>query len=98
MVATVLGQVTGQLDRRFLLNAFFPLLVFALVSALAVAAGAGGVTAAVERWNSYASVLQVVLAIGAVSLIFVGANLVANGILWITQVFEGYAAPTTWLA
>jgi hypothetical protein len=98
MVSSVLGQVTGQLGRRFLLNAFFPTLVFSLLVALVVAGGSGGVSGGVDWWDEQSSVIKWLLVIGWVALIFVLANLIANGGLAIIRLFEGYVAPASWLA
>jgi hypothetical protein len=98
MVTGILSQVTGQLDRRFLLNAFFPTVAFSLLVALTVATGTGGVGPALDLWKQASSVVQVLLAVGWVAVVFVTANLLANAGLWITRLFEGYAAPASWFA
>lgn len=93
MFASMLSQITGQLDRRFMLNAFFPALLFSLLSLIVVISGAGGIEAAVELWERQATVAQVVATAGAVGTVFVFANLLANGTLGITRLFEGYGLP-----
>lgn len=93
MFASVLGQVTGQLDRRFILNAFFPTLVFALLMGLIVVSGAVGLDPAIEWWGKQAALVQVMLTIGVVAAVFVAANVVAASMLSITRMFEGYAGP-----
>jgi hypothetical protein len=98
LISSVLGQVTGQLDRRFLLNAFFPTLLFSLVIGLVVTAGTGGVGSAVEHWNAATSAVQALIVIGWLAGMLVVANLIANGTLWIIQLFEGYVPPAKWLA
>lgn len=98
MFSSILGQLTGQLERRFLLNSFFPVLVFSLLSGLVVASGQTGVDTVVELWSRQPTVVQVSVLIGYVAIVFVGANLLANGILGITKLFEGYAAPASWFA
>jgi len=90
MVSAILGQVSGQLDKRFILNAFFPTLVFGLALGAAVAAGAGGIAAAVDLWEGEDSLTKVLLVIGAVSLVLVGANLLSNGMQRVIELFEGY--------
>jgi hypothetical protein len=92
MISGILGQVTGQLEKRFILNALFPTLVFALLLCLSVAAGAnGGVAGGLELWEAQSGSTQVLLAIGSITAVFVLANLIANGTLGITRIFEGYA-------
>ena len=93
MINTVLSTVTGQLDRRFLLNAFFPVGV-ALLAFLAVAISSfTSFAAAASWWTDRDSVVQVLLAIASVSVVFVLANALANNMLWITRLFEGYWKP-----
>jgi hypothetical protein len=96
VIATVLGELTGQLERRFLLNAFFPALLFTLALALSAAAGAGGVDAAINSWEEQDTFVQVLMVIGWVAGAFVLANLLANGIIFITRLFEGYTVPAGW--
>lgn len=98
MFASVLDQVTGQLDKRFLLNAFFPTLVFALLMGLIVVSGVTGIDDAITWWDEQPSVVQIVLTIGAVAAVFVVANVVAASILAITRLFEGYAFPASLFA
>lgn len=93
MITSVLGQVTGQLNQRFLLNAFFPTLVFSLLVAAVVTAETGGVAATVEDWEKQTAAIRALIVIGWVAGILVAANLVANGTLWIIQLFEGYVRP-----
>lgn len=99
MISGILGQVTGQLEKRFILNALFPTLVFALLLGLSVAAGAnGGVAGAIGLWEGQSGTIQALLAIGGIAAVFVLANLVANGTLGITRIFEGYAFGNTFPA
>jgi hypothetical protein len=93
VIPTILSQVTGQLDKRFLLNAFFPTLLFSLLGALVAAAGSGGVGEAVSAWEGQPSATRVLIVVGWVAGTLVAANLVANGTLWIIRLFEGYALP-----
>jgi hypothetical protein len=98
VVPTILSQVTGQLDRRFILNALFPTLVLSLALILAFSAATGGVSDAIASWNSADSIVKTVLVIAWIALVFVVANVVANGALWVIRLFEGYAAPASWFA
>jgi len=99
VIPSVLGQVTGLLDKRFLLNAFFPTLLFSLIVALVVTAGTGGVADAVKHWEEEAAAaVRVLVVVGWVAGTLVVANLVANGTLWIIRLFEGYAQPASWLS
>jgi hypothetical protein len=96
VVTSILSQVTGQLEKRFVLNALFPTLVFSLALIAAVAAVAGGIDTAIESWNATDTIVKTLLVIGWVALVFVTANMVANGALWIIRLFEGYVAPASW--
>jgi hypothetical protein len=98
MVSTILSQVTGQLERRFLLNAFFPTLIFSTLVGLVVATGVRSVSEVVDLWDDQSSLVQTLLVIGSVAAVLVLANVVANGTLAITRLFEGYAAPASWFA
>jgi uncharacterized membrane protein SirB2 len=93
LLSTIIAQVTGQLDQRFALNAFFPTLVFAMLAALVVVSGTSGIEPAIEWWEAEPGIVQALLLVGGVAVVFVAANLVANNILWITQLFEGYRVP-----
>src|SRR3954454_15044720 len=98
MVASILSQVTGQLEKRFLLNAFFPALLFSIALGLTCAASFGGIAAGIEWWGQQDGVVQALLVIGWVALTFVFANVLANGTLDIVRLFEGYARPAKWFA
>src|SRR5688572_19676138 len=98
MITGILSQVTGQLEKRFLLNSFLPTLVFGLLLCLAVAAGSEGTGAALDLWEAQPANVQVLLAIAAVAAVFLVANLVANGTLGIIRLYEGYAWPASWFA
>ena len=93
MLATALDQVTGQLEKRFLLNAFFPTLLFFMLIGLVVIASGPGLGETIEWWGDQAGVVQAMLAIGAVAAVFVAANVVAGSMLWIIRLFEGYSFP-----
>lgn len=98
MISGILSQVTGQLESRFLLNAFFPTLVFLLAMGLAVAAGAGGTSAAIALWDGLEATTKVLMAIGAISLVFLLANLLSSGMLQVVGLFEGYVWPVRLVA
>ncbi|MFL5897494.1 MAG: hypothetical protein ACJ76D_03395 [Solirubrobacterales bacterium] len=91
MIGTVLGQVTGQLEKRFILNALFPTLVFVLAWVLAVAVGTDtGPLGPVERWENDSTGARVVIAIGVIAAVFLLANLLANRMQGVIRLFEGY--------
>jgi hypothetical protein len=90
MVSAVLDQVTGQLDQRFVVNALFPVLIFGLGLGLALAVGTGGVEAGIGSWEGLDTALKTLIAIGAVGLVFVCANILASGMQGVVRLFEGY--------
>lgn len=93
MINTVLSTVTGQLDRRFLLNAFFSVGVVLLALAAVVISSFTSFASAATWWTGQESIVQVLLAIASVAVVFVLANALANNMLWITRRFEGYGRP-----
>jgi hypothetical protein len=98
MIGTVLGQVTGQLEKRFVLNALFPTVVFVLACGLAAAAAEGGILAPVEAWEDDSAGAKVLIAIGAVGGVFLLANLLNNGMQVVIRLFEGYLVRPRFLA
>lgn len=93
MFNTVLSTVTGQLDKRFLLNAFFPVGVALLALAAIIVTALTSITSAASWWSGQSALIQVLLAIAGVGTVFVAANALANNMLWITSLFEGYPIP-----
>jgi hypothetical protein len=90
MLAGILNEVTGQLDRRFLLNAFFPTVVFSIALMLAAAAGADGVGGAVGWWDGLGATVKALLILGWFAAVIVAANVLANKALGIVRLFEGH--------
>lgn len=93
MIQAVLTQVTGQLENRFLLNAFFPALVASLLAAAVVSTGYDGVDAVVDSWEEQSAAVQALIAIAWVAAVLVVANVVASSMLFIIGVFEGHHLP-----
>ena len=98
MIGTVLGQVTSQLEKRFILNALFPSIAFVLAAGAAIAAGADGPVAALGAWEAQSAAEKALTAIAAVAGVFLFANLLANGMQWVITLFEGYAWPVSLVA
>jgi hypothetical protein len=96
MIASILSQVTGQLEKRFILNAFFPVLVFALAVGATITAGIEGPVAAIEAWEADSGGAKALLAIAAVAGVFLLANLLSNAMQQVIIFFEGYRLPM-WL-
>lgn len=95
MITTVLDTLTGQLGKRFLLNAFFPILLFSLLVAAVVTPGGDDLTGSVSAYENQSAAAKVLIVIGWASAILVAANLLANASISIVRLFEGYALPTS---
>jgi hypothetical protein len=93
MISTILGQVTGQLEKRFVLNALFPSLVFVLALGATIAAGFNGPVASIEAWEGDSTGARVLITIAAVGGVFLFANLLNNGMQGVVALFEGYRLP-----
>jgi hypothetical protein len=97
MFATVLKELTGQLgDKRFVLNAFFPVLAFTTALLAVILNGQDGIAAGIDAWQKRDGTTQVVLAIVAVTLLYVAASVVAGAWLAIIRLYEGYSGPAKW--
>lgn len=97
MFATVFTQLTGLLDRNFVLNALLPALVSSIIGLLVVLAGADGVDAGLDAWGRQDGMVQTALVILAVAWLFALATLISSQTLTIVRAFEGYIGPFRWL-
>lgn len=93
MITTVLDTVTGQLGKRLLLNAFFPILLFSLLAAAVVTPGGDDLSASVAAYEGQSAAAKAIIVIGWASAVLVAANLLANASISIIRLFEGYALP-----
>jgi hypothetical protein len=93
VITTVLDSVTGQLGKRFLLNAFFPILLFSLLAAAVVTPGGEDLSASVAAYEGQSSAAKALIVIGWAAVVLVAANLLANASISIIRLFEGYALP-----
>lgn len=96
MINTVLAEVKGLVDRRFLLNGFFPSLVFAFAGGLLIASAHGGVGHWIDVWETYSGTVQAIIIAGAVAVIFLVAAFLLNNAVLIARLYEGYVSPR-WL-
>jgi hypothetical protein len=88
MFSTVLKEITDYLDKRFIMNIFFPSLVFwGLVVALVVVSGNTAQT--LETWGKQKTEVQALLIIGFLAWVTFFAQLLANGLTALTQLYEG---------
>lgn len=89
MFSTVLNEVTGYLDRRFVLSLLFPSIVFwgglALVFSTPV-----GLERAISMWLLQNGTIQILEIIGVVAWLVFFASLLNNQLVWITRQYEGY--------
>lgn len=90
MFASILSEAKGLVDKRFLLNGFFPCLVFLGAGGLLVASANGGVDLWVERWDDTSGTVQLLLLAGAVAVVFAVAAFVLNAELLLIRLYEGY--------
>jgi hypothetical protein len=93
VISTVLDTVTGQLGKRLLLNAFFPLLLFSLLWAAVTTPGGADIAGSLAAYNGQSAATKVLIVVCWASAVLVGANLLANASTSIIRLFEGYALP-----
>jgi len=93
VITTVLDTVTGQLGKRFILNAFFPILLFSLLAAAVVTPGGDDLSGSVATYEEQSGAAKVLIVVSWAAAVLVLANLLANASIWIIQLFEGYALP-----
>jgi hypothetical protein len=95
--SAVLSEIKGLVDKRFLLNAFFPTLVFVAVVDLLVASANGGIEHQLASWDNYSGVIQVALIGGALAAVLVLAAVLSSCSVVLTQLYEGYHIRPRWL-
>lgn len=96
MVTTALAEVKGLVDPRFLLTAFFPVLIFGLAYAMLLASTQRGPSAWIDTWDGWSGSTQAVAAIGVLVICFVLATFASSNGLLLTRLYEGYLGPD-WL-
>ena len=90
MLSNVLSQITCMLDRRFLLNAFFPSLVFWGLLRVVFLIGQGNQIETVTAWNQQDSTLKILQLIGFISWATFFAGVLASQLTTILRFYEGY--------
>jgi hypothetical protein len=93
MITTVLTTVTGQLGKRFVLNAFFPILLFTLLAAAVITPGGDDLSASLAAYEAESAAGKILIIVGWAAVVLVLANILANASLSIIRLFEGYALP-----
>jgi hypothetical protein len=89
MFSTVLKEITGSLDRRFLLTLFLPSLLFwgGLLAVFALVTGARDLLAS---WNAQSAEMQWIEIAAAVAWITFFAYVLSHRLTSLTRQFEGY--------
>jgi hypothetical protein len=95
----LLGQLSKLLDRRFVLNAFFPSLALSAAGlAVYLAGSGGGIGPAIDHWTNRPAGTQVLLVLIAMAWTFFLGTVIANQWTNITRIYEGYLGLPRWLA
>lgn len=90
MFGSVVGAVTGVLDRRFLRNSFALSLAFVALCGVVALAGLGQFGAAIMAWDSWSGPTQLLVVVGFIAVVWVVAAIAQSQLRSITQVYEGY--------
>jgi len=91
MFDNVLKEVTGLLDRRFLLNAFFPCLFFWGLLGIVLAVGSGWDSVKLlQVWNQQDITLKTLQIIGFITLVAFSAGILTSQAFAIFRFYEGY--------
>ena len=91
MFNEIFKQVTGIFDRRFLLNAFFPSLIFwVLLLLVGVFGGGWEFSVLLQAWNQQDAALKLISGFGVLSLIIFFASILFSDSYKILRFFEGY--------
>lgn len=99
MFNDTLKEVTGLFDRRFLLNVFFPCLVFCGLLIVVVIVGAGGdLIKIAEAWSKQDVGVQILQIVGFLSLMTVFSGIVDSQLSTIIRFYEGYPPLNRYLA
>ena len=86
----LLEGASSLFSRRFVLNAFLPVLIVVSLVLLVVSLGSGSSEKIAEIWSQSENVTRVVLLAGWLATIWFLAGLLTSQFRNLTQVFEGY--------
>ncbi|MCC3499428.1 MAG: hypothetical protein JGK03_15350 [Microcoleus sp. PH2017_25_DOB_D_A] len=91
MFNDVLKEVTGVLDRRFLLNAFFPSLTFWGLLVVVAFAGAGwDLVKVAQIWNQQDVTFKTLQIVGCLSWVTFFSGILTSQLTAIVRFYEGY--------
>ncbi len=90
MFSTVLKEVTGLFDRRFLLNLFFPSLIFWALLVIVWFAGKGQLAEAAQAWNQQEATLLTIEIIGFLAWVIIFGYVLGSQLTAILKLYEGY--------
>ncbi len=90
MFSTLLTEIRGLVDKRFLLSAFFPVLLFGFGADLLIASAHGGIDDQIAAWKGYSGLFQGMILGGALAGVFLLAAVLSSSSILITQLYEGY--------
>ncbi len=98
MFAKVLDKAVALVDSRFLLVAFFPVIVFVAAGALLLARLDSSALSRIEMtWTGWSGPQKWTTAVAGVAALFILAYLVYVSVTPITRFFEGYFGPVAWV-
>jgi hypothetical protein len=90
MLSSVLNQITGILDKRFLLNSFFPSFIFSGLLLVIFFVGQGNLGETVLVWNQQGSILQALEVTGFICWATFLSSVLASQLNTILRFYEGY--------
>lgn len=90
MFSTVFKEVSSVLDRRFVINAFFPSLLFWSLLGVVFFAGQGMLDTMVQAWNEQDIGMKLIQSVGFVAWVTFFAGLLTSQQTAILRFFEGY--------
>ena len=91
MFNEVLKEVTGIFDRRFLLNAFFPCLIFwGLLGIVGIVGSGWEPLKLLQNWNQQDGILKTLEIIGLITLVVFSASVLSSQSASILRFYEGY--------
>jgi hypothetical protein len=90
MFSSVFKEVTGILDRRFLLNAFFPSLLFWSLLVAVGLAEQGLLLQITRAWDQQDIIVKLLQIVGFIAWVTFFAGIVSSQVTTILRLYEGY--------